>query len=162
MRAPTNLSRKHLQNTNTHGKMVLVWKAYAKGGHFDSYGLSYSRGGCKRTQILNGYSQEDATQARDAWVQNRQGVARRQGCIRGVVKATRKSVQETGSGGLTPCVVFSVTAQSRLITIGTRLNPDRCKLSPHVYYSQATARTQQIGHVAQALMGYGVAGGVWI
>jgi hypothetical protein len=89
----TTLSRKRLQITNTHDTIVVAWKAYAKGGHFDSYGLSYSRGGVNRTEILCRYGQEDAEKSRDAGLQVWQGMAHRQDRVRGVEKAEAQSVR---------------------------------------------------------------------
>lgn len=83
-----------LQNVVKHGILKAVQEYCTKGGHFDCYGLSYSRGGSNRTQTLRRDGQTNVAQQRNARLQSWQGLAHRQGRVRGVETSTQKSISE--------------------------------------------------------------------
>lgn len=85
-----------------------------KGGCVDQYVFN-SRGGCRRTETPRRDGQTNVAHWKDAGPQIRRRVARRSNRTRRVEEATRKSVQETNSGKLIHCVVFSVTALASAI-----------------------------------------------
>ncbi len=83
-----------LQNVVKHGILKAVQEYCTKGGHFDCYGLSYSRGGSNRTETLRRNGQANVAQQRNARLQGWQGLAHRQDRVRGVETSTQKSVSE--------------------------------------------------------------------
>src|SRR5581483_6374124 len=69
-----------------------------KGGHFDCYGLSYSRGGSDRTEALRGYDQTNAPLSCHARVQTWARVAHRQNRVRRVETSETQSISTISRG----------------------------------------------------------------
>ena len=90
----------------------------AKGGRFDCYGLSYSRGGSNRTQTLRGYGQKITPLSQNARVQTWGGMADRQNRVRGVETPEQKSIP-TSRGQITLVSVAHMSLRKlpgRLVT----------------------------------------------
>lgn len=126
-----------------------------KGGPCDSYGLSYSKGGCEGTETPRRDGQADASGWKDAGLQVRQCLAHRQGRVRRVENATETSVQRTGSGGLNNWLVSAATRHSAIPW--NRLTERRCQSLLHAHYSNESPRMTTICHDSARCNGQEVA-----
>jgi hypothetical protein len=110
-----------------YGILKVTQRSCVKGGHFDCYGLSYSRGGSNRTQALRSNGQANAPRSQNARIQTWWRVANRQGRIRGVETPEQKSVSEARRE-LVDLLVSPVTHAASITFQGAKCCAVKCYL----------------------------------